>query len=187
MSSRDVKALHLREQTLDWPLMLRLLTRDKVLHRNDLERLQSLSSRCYSDLHPINYLDQQGCQLRHDGREDRSDPAINTNPVKTSGPARYFQLPQILTWLAELAGHAVVTIDPLLIERHAATQCMSYEYACQYHLLVLQQQTDALVVVSSEPFISAWESEFLHIHQKKSFVCLRIQKLLIVTERSFIS
>lgn len=167
MISSGVKALNLREQTLDWPLMLRLLTRDKVLHKNDLERLQLLSSRCNSTLHPINYLDQQDCQLRLDGREDRSDPAINTNSVKTSGPARYFRLPQILTWLAELAGHAVVTIDPLLIERHAATQCMSYEYACQYHLLVLKQHADALVVVSSEPFISAWESELSHIHQKK--------------------
>tara|TARA_B100000767_G_scaffold224932_2_gene214126 strand:+ start:1938 stop:3737 length:1800 start_codon:yes stop_codon:yes gene_type:complete len=140
--------------------MLHLLTHDKVLCPADLERLRSLPYAEYCGVHPINCLDQQGCQINND-KSQKGDQSYNTEQN------RYFKLPHILTWLAELAGQTVVTIDPLAIEREAATQLISYEYACQHNIFALQQKKESLVIVSCEPFLSVWESELEHIHQKK--------------------
>ncbi len=85
------------------------------------------------------------------------------NFVSARPPHRPLTLEFLTEWLASQVGLAYHRIDPLKVDVPAVTAVMSYAYARRYNILVVDVQSDHVVVATADPFDRSWEQEISHI------------------------
>ncbi len=67
-------------------------------------------------------------------------------------------LEALTLWLCEKAGQPYKRIDPLKIDSQVVTKVMSAEFARRHQILAIDVLDDEVVIVSAQPYVSAWEA-----------------------------
>ena len=97
----------------------------------------------------------------------RSKEQINWHPLeliaedlptdqKNSG--RNLDLEALTLWLCEKSNQPYKRIDPLKIDSLVVTKVMSAEFARRHQILALDVLDDEVIIVSAQPYVSAWEA-----------------------------
>ncbi len=150
MTMTDALARHAAgDRGLDLRYLLDQMVADGRLLQSDAERV-TLSPRSREDaaLHPVIYLGAQGLP----------DPSRENKPHTDES---------IMHWLGEKISQPLFRIDPLKIDVAAITEVMSFAFAKRHRILAVEVDADRVVVASSEPFISDWESGLEHVTRKQ--------------------
>jgi len=86
--------------------------------------------------------------------EDKKQPGKNMTPLR------------LAEWLANLSGFPLYHIDPLIIDAHAITEVMSFEFAKAQGVLPVEVHDDEIIVATCEPFVTGWEDTIEQITNK---------------------
>jgi|TARA_B100002003_G_C14157717_1_gene558059 general secretion pathway protein E len=128
----------------DISLNLRSLLNDLVadgrLSVSDADRL-SMKTRSKDQLnwHPLELVAQEpASDQKHEGK--------------------VLDLEALTLWLCEKADQPYKRIDPLKIDSQVVTKVMSAEFARRHQILAIDVLDDEVVIVSAEPYVSAWEA-----------------------------
>ena len=84
-----------------------------------------------------------------------------------SAPGRILGMDTLLAWLGKKVGQEVYQIDPLKINVSAIAEVMSRAFAERHHILAVEVTPEEVVIASSEPYISTWESNLEHVLRKR--------------------
>ena len=128
----------------DISLNLRSLLNDLVadgrMSVSDADRL-SMKTRSKDQLnwHPLELI----------AEEPASDQQNEGKPL---------DLEALTLWLCEKSSQPYKRIDPLKIDSQVITKVMSAEFARRHQILAIDVLDDEVVIVSAEPFVSAWET-----------------------------
>ncbi|MEO9586915.1 MAG: ATPase, T2SS/T4P/T4SS family, partial [Marinobacter sp.] len=95
-----------------------------------------------------------------------SGPASQRHPLELVAKAglesqttgRTLDLDRLTQWLAEWAEQRYYHIDPLKIDTPAIARVMSYAFAQRHGILAVEIGEDEVLIASTEPFKSDWES-----------------------------
>lgn len=137
------------DRGLDLRYLLDQMVADGRLLQADAERVTlSPRSREDSGLHPVTYLGAQG--LPDPSREQK----LHTDET-------------IMDWLSGRTRQQLFRIDPLKIDVAAITEVMSFAFAKRHNILAVDVDADRVLVASTEPFISGWESGLEHVTRKQ--------------------
>ncbi len=137
------------DRGLDLRYLLDQMVADGRLLQADAERVTlSPRSREDSGLHPVTYL---GAQELPDPSRDQK---LHTDE-------------SIMDWLSGRAGQQLFRIDPLKVDVAAITEVMSFAFAKRHNILAVDVDADRVLVASTEPFISGWESGLEHVTRKQ--------------------
>nr|BBJ04479.1 secretion pathway ATPase [Marinobacter nauticus] len=71
---------------------------------------------------------------------------------------RTLDLDRLTSWLARWAGQDYYHIDPLKIDTPAIARVMSYAFAQRHGILAVEIHQDEVLIASTEPFKTDWES-----------------------------
>ncbi|MHA7855621.1 GspE/PulE family protein [Marinobacter shengliensis] len=71
---------------------------------------------------------------------------------------RTLDLDRLTSWLARWAGQDYYHIDPLKIDTPAIARVMSYAFAQRHGILAVEIRQDEVLIASTEPFKTEWES-----------------------------
>ncbi|MBQ75866.1 MAG: type II secretion system protein E [Gammaproteobacteria bacterium] len=97
----------------------------------------------------------------------RSKDQLNWHPLElvAQEPAsdqkhegKVLDLEALTLWLCEKADQPYKRIDPLKIDSQVVTKVMSAEFARRHQILAIDVLDDEVVIVSAEPYVSAWEA-----------------------------
>jgi len=120
------------------------LVADKLVSKEDADRLANERRYNRSDQHPLVVLSEQKLK----------DPR---NPKKT------LHLEMLTEWLAAKAGLPYLHLDPFKIDFAAVTKLMSTAYAQRYHILPVGVSTREATIATCEPFVRDWEDNLKQI------------------------
>lgn len=84
---------------------------------------------------------------------------------KNSGSS--LDLEALTLWLCEKSGQPYKRIDPLKIDSQIVTKVMSAEFARRHQILAIDVLDDEVIIVSAQPYISAWEATISQSQQGK--------------------
>lgn len=84
---------------------------------------------------------------------------------KNSGSS--LDLEALTLWLCEKSGQPYKRIDPLTIDSQIVTKVMSAEFARRHQILAIDVLDDEVIIVSAQPYISAWEATISQSQQGK--------------------
>ena len=108
---------------------------------------------------------------RRRGREELRKPLLawlaEQNLPDQASAHRTLDIETLTRFLAELAGQEYYRIDPLKIDVTQVTQVMSYAFTQRHNILAVEVRPLEVLIASTEPFISAWESDLEHVLQKR--------------------
>lgn len=108
---------------------------------------------------------------RRRGREELRKPLLawlaEQNLPDQASAHRTLDIEALTRFLAELAGQEYYRIDPLKIDVAQVTQVMSYAFTQRHNILAVEVRPLEVLIASTEPFISAWESDLEHVLQKR--------------------
>ncbi len=79
-------------------------------------------------------------------------------PEDLKNPGKFLDLETLTLWLCEKAGQPYKRIDPLKIDSQVITKVMSAEFARRHQILAIDVLDDEVVIVSAQPYVSAWEA-----------------------------
>ncbi len=79
-------------------------------------------------------------------------------PEDLQNPGRSLDLEALTLWLCEKADQPYKRIDPLKIDSQVVTKVMSAEFARRHQILALDVLDDEVIIVSAQPYVSAWEA-----------------------------
>jgi len=132
------------------PLQLHQITKqlfdEEWLSREDADTLiQSPKGSAQSKLHPLEVI--ANAQLK--------TPAGET-----------ITLDALMHWLAKMSRQAFFQIDPLKIDSQKIAGVMSFAFAKRHAILAVEIHTDEVVIASTQPFVSNWESDLKHTLKK---------------------
>jgi general secretion pathway protein E len=105
---------------------------------------------------------------------DTGHPASKRHPLELIAKAelqsrrteRTLDLDTLTQWLAKWAEQPYYHIDPLKIDTPAIARVMSYAFAQRHGILAVEIGRDEVMVASTEPFKSDWESNLRQAVQK---------------------
>ncbi|KPQ28408.1 MAG: GSPII_E N-terminal domain protein [Marinobacter excellens HL-55] len=78
--------------------------------------------------------------------------------ITSRADGRTLDLDRLTHWLARWAGQDYYHIDPLKIDTPAIARVMSYAFAQRHGILAVEIGKDEVLIASTEPFKSEWES-----------------------------
>jgi len=132
---------------LDWKLLLRWLSEDRVLSQADAETVAQRFAAGSSAQHPLVRL--SGLGLR------RADTGA------------LLELEPLTEWLATKVGLPYLRIDPLKVDVGRVADVMSINYAERRHALPVQVGLTDITIATCEPLDVAWVEEIL-AHTRKT-------------------
>lgn len=133
------------ERALDLRNLLDDLVRDGRTSTDEVEKLLAAPrSREQLAMHPLNFIAEQKLDDEH-----------NIGAQLT--------MEALLAWLGERSQQPAFNIDPLKINVPAVTEVMSFEFAKRHKILAVGVATDHVMIATSEPHISSWESNLEHV------------------------
>ena len=105
---------------------------------------------------------------------DAGHPASKKHPLELIAKAglqslqteRTLDLDKLSQWLAQWAGQPYYHIDPLKIDTPAIARVMSYAFAQRHGILAVDISRNEVLIASTEPFKSDWESNLRQAVQK---------------------
>ena len=84
---------------------------------------------------------------------------IAEDPVEDQkSPGQVLDIEALTLWLCEKANQPYKRIDPLKIDSQVVTKVMSAEFARRHQILAIDVLDDEVVIVSAQPYVSAWEA-----------------------------
>ncbi|MCR9105433.1 MAG: GspE/PulE family protein [Gammaproteobacteria bacterium] len=83
-----------------------------------------------------------------------------------ANPGALLDMPALLAWLGKRTGQDVYRIDPLKINVSTVADVMSRAFAERHRILAVEVNESDVVIASSEPYISSWESNLEHVLRK---------------------
>ncbi|MBI4206689.1 MAG: type II/IV secretion system protein [Betaproteobacteria bacterium] len=127
-----------KDRKLDLQQVLNDLVADKLVSREDADKLAADRRFSRSDAHPLVVIAEQKWK----------DPRQ---------PRKLLHLELLTEWLAEKVGLPYLHIDPFKIDFAAVTKVMSNAYAERYRILPVGVNTREATVATCEPFMREWE------------------------------
>lgn len=124
---------------LDWRLVLRWLTEDRVISEDEARRTEARISSAHSAQHPLQRLAVVGMARAADGH--------------------VLDAEALTQWLAQRCGLTYLRIDPLKVEVGKVADVMSAGYAERHKVLPVQVGPAEVVVATAEPFLTDWVGE----------------------------
>jgi len=105
---------------------------------------------------------------------DASHPVSKRHPLEMIAKAepqsrqtgRTLDVDSLTNWLAGWAGQPYYHIDPLKIDTPGIARVMSYAFAQRHGILAVEIGRDEVLIASTEPFKSDWESNLRQAVQK---------------------
>jgi len=132
---------------LDWRMLLRWLSEDGLIGRDDAVRVTQRFGAGDSSLHPLVRL--AGAELTR---------AAGGKPLDTEA---------LTEWLAKRSQIGYLRIDPLKADVGRVADVMSVHYAESRRALPIQVGATEVVIATSEPFDTAWVPE-IEAHTRKT-------------------
>jgi general secretion pathway protein E len=120
------------------------LVADKLVTREDADRLLDIRKRFRNETHPLVLIADQKWK----------DPR---------NPKKLLHLEQLTEWLADKVGLGYLHIDPFKIDFAAVTKVMSNAYAARYKILPVGVTSSEAVIATAEPYVREWEDELAKI------------------------
>ncbi len=121
--------------------------------------------------------------LNADGRLSGADtarvvktPAVRVHPLvflaeqklgDAAASGKQLEMDDLLAWLGSKVNQAVYEIDPLKINVTAVAEVMSRAFAERHRILAVEVTDKEVVIASSEPFLTSWESNLEHVLRKR--------------------
>ena len=130
------------------------LVADKLVAKEDADRLANDRRHNRSDQHPLVVISEQKLK----------DPR---NPKKT------LHLEMLTEWLATKVGLPYLHVDPFKIDFAAVTKLMSTAYAQRYHILPVGVNTREATIATCEPYVRDWEENL------KQILRLEIKRVIV--------
>jgi general secretion pathway protein E len=81
-------------------------------------------------------------------------------------PGKKLNIEDLTRFLAEWSGQDYYHIDPLSIDASKVTQQMSYAFTQRHKIMAVGVTPAEVVIASSQPFISSWETDLEHVLRK---------------------
>lgn len=140
MSAQNEPAAKKPDITMNLRGILDDLVGDGRMHSDDADRM-SIKSRTQEQVnwHPFELIAEESM-------EDQQFPD------------KTLDLETLTMWLAEKSGQPYYRIDPLKIDSQLVTRVMSSSFAQRHNILVLEVHEDEVVIGSTQPWVSGWES-----------------------------
>ncbi len=136
---------HQQEQKLTLKQVMDMLLEDERITQVEYDSvIFPARSATTLDIHPIVLISQQQW-------------------IDASDKAQLLDATRLSEWLATRIELPYYHIDPLKIDTTSVTQVISQAYANSYKILPVQVTKEKIVVVVSEPYITAWEVELRHV------------------------
>ncbi|HWQ38470.1 MAG TPA: GspE/PulE family protein [Burkholderiales bacterium] len=120
------------------------LVGDKLVGREEADRLLEIRKRLRSDTHPLILVADQKWK----------DPR---------NPRKLLHLESLTEWLAGKVGLPYLHIDPFKIDFAAVTKVMSSAYAARFKILPVGVTSSEAVIATCEPYVREWEEELAKI------------------------
>ena len=133
------------ERLLSLRELLDGLMRDGRISAGDMRRLQNLSPGA---VHPLVFLAEQKL-------------------ADMGNAGAQLDMPELLTWLSERCGQAVVEVDPLKINVAEVSEVMSRAFAERHKILAVGVDKEEVVIASAEPYQRAWQANLEHVVRKR--------------------
>lgn len=127
-----------RKLTLD--LVLRELVKDRLIGREEAQKLHAERRTIRSEIHPLILVAEKKWK---------------------SGlpPHRLLTLESLTEWMAAKAGLGYLHIDPLKIDFSSVTSVISKAYAARFKVLPISVTPKEAVIATAEPFMTEWARE----------------------------
>lgn len=127
-----------RKLTLD--LVLRELVKDRLIGREEAQKLHTERRTIRSEIHPLILVAEKKWK---------------------SGlpPHRLLTLESLTEWMAAKAGLGYLHIDPLKIDFSSVTSVISKAYAARFKVLPISVTPKDAVIATAEPFMTEWARE----------------------------
>ena len=136
------------EHKLQLAEVLKMLTGDGMISRDEADSLITERKKHRQELHPLLLI---------------ADQAFRS----ALAPNKTLTLETLTEWLAQKVGLEYLHIDPLKIDFASVTDLMSNEYAGRFTILPLQVTASEVVVATAEPYLREWEKVVQHISRKE--------------------
>jgi general secretion pathway protein E len=120
------------------------LIADKLVTREDADRLLDIRKRFRNEAHPLVLIADQKWK----------DPR---------NPKKLLHIEELTEWLAGKVGLAYLHIDPFKIDFAAVTKVMSNAYAARYKILPVAVTSNEAVIATAEPYVREWEDELAKV------------------------
>lgn len=131
------------ERSLELPPLLKELQEAGLVAPEDRSRLADANIQ---DTHPLVYIVEQALMSPASGRP--------------------LDMDALLRWLSAESEQRVYQIDPLKINVTAVADVMSLAFAQRHKILAVEVNEERVLVASSQPWISGWESNLEHVLRK---------------------
>lgn len=136
------------DRLLDIRYLLDELVDDQRLQQGEANMVAGANrSREQSAMHPLSYIASLGLD-------------------DMAAPGRKLSEEPLCEWLAEKCQLPLHHIDPLKVKVNEVTEVMSFAFAKRHGILCVNVTSDAVIIATSQPYMSGWEEQVEHVVRK---------------------